>query len=343
MDSFEPVNLSPLSKEPIACGLPYGLTWDDLQPVLLDFDAKDSGRVQAFSAHDKQGLNGGENSCILSLQYPTGNKQLRTETVFIKQNADPKQAEADKYRYIHSQGVATPHLLAAFQKSETEVILLEYLPTIGINFSSTSEVNGLLHLVAKLNSIQHSSILFNRMPGLPQAEIDELVRAALVEIGQWWALFKIDVSRWFKAYQIAQEASKFMPLAVNHNELFFQQVGWTQRGDDRQLVLFDLETMALSPRFTDIATILYPLSIYAARDQVDLFQIYLARYFQLSHFELNMGEALRELKLLRITELCWSLPWLVGEARQQDAMDIHEGLSMAVNCLWNDLLSLGFS
>jgi hypothetical protein len=170
MNPFEPANLSPLPKAPLACALPYDLTWDDLRPILPDLDERGSAGAQAFASHEKQGLNGGSNSCILTIRYPAGENQLRSETIFIKQAADPKKAEARKYQFVASHGVPTPHLLAAIRRGGAEIILLEFLPTIGVDFRSTSEVNSMLHLVAQLNAIRNPPDLFNPPPRDPRPE-----------------------------------------------------------------------------------------------------------------------------------------------------------------------------
>ncbi len=80
---FEPASLSPIVKAPFACALPYDLTWDDLRLILPDFAERGSAEAQAFASHEKQGLNGGPNSCILTLRYPSRENQFRSETIFI--------------------------------------------------------------------------------------------------------------------------------------------------------------------------------------------------------------------------------------------------------------------
>lgn len=345
MNPFEPAHLSPLAKAPLACALPYDLTWDDLRPILPDFDERGSAKAQAFASYEKQGLNGGSNSCILTLRYPSGENQLWSKTIFIKRTTSPEKAEAHKYQFIASQGVPTPHLLGAIRRGGAEIILLEFLPTIGIDFRDANEVNSILHLVAHLNSIQSPPDLFNRPSRDRQhasnAAFDGSVQAALTDLSRDRTLpATIDVPRWFNAYQIAQEASDSMSLAVNHDEFYFQQVGWAQRGATRQLVIFDLETMSLRPRFTDIASVLYPLAVYTGRDQVELFEVYLDRLHQLNQLELDIDVALRELRLLRVMTSCHSLPWLVDEARHPEAMVMRDVLSMTANCLYSDLMVL---
>jgi hypothetical protein len=343
MNPFEPTNLSPLSNVQTACDLPYHLTWEDLLPILPGFDAQRLNRAQAFTSHEKQGLNGGYNSCILTLQYPLEGDAFQALTVFIKSQSDPHKEEAQRYRFLSSQGVPTPRLLGVLRKGTAEIIILEFLATIGIDFRSIDEVNALLQLAAQVNALPHSKELFTPPAGMPQAEFDEFVRGALNAIALDPSLPEIDAPRWFEAYQIAQVATQSMTLAVNHNEFFFQQTGWSEEDDTRQLVIFDLETMALRPRFTDIATVLYPLSVYSGRGQGELFQIYLTALEQHTKQKLEFGEAVRELRLLRITEMCYSIPWLVAEVKKGENITMQESLAMSAACLRDDLSALDFS
>jgi hypothetical protein len=47
---------------------------------------------------------------------------------------DAASREADHYRLLAGHGVATPQLLAAIERDGTEVMVLEFLPLIGIDF-----------------------------------------------------------------------------------------------------------------------------------------------------------------------------------------------------------------
>ena len=341
MNRFDPSNLSPLPKAPVPCELPYGLTWGDLEPILPGFHEQKNTKPQAFSSFEKQGLHGGTNSCILTARYPTGEDKPGSKTIFIKRTTDPDKAEAQKYQVLASRGIPTPSLLAAIPKEGAEILLLEFLPTIGINFRSASEVNSMLHLAAQLNSIQEHPLLFEWKPRklTSHAAFDETVHAALTELSRDPRLSgMIDVRRWFNVYKITQEAYRAMPRAINHSEFYFQQVGWAERESVRQLVLFDLETMSLLPRFTDIAGVLYPLARYTGRDQVEMFRVYLDRLQQLNRLEFRINEALRELRLVRVTTLCYSLPWLVRRAENPDAL--YDGPLMTVSCIREDFSAL---
>lgn len=342
MQQFDPAHLSPLPRQVHLCALPYGLTWQEVSPALADFDVNLSAQAQAFLAHQKQGLNGGDNSHILTLRYPArsaGLIAMRSQTIFVKHSTDPLRAEAAKYHFLAAQAVPVPRLLAALIKGDTEIILLEFLNEIGIDFHSPEEVNGLLDLVARLNAVQNPPALFDPRPGLPQAEFDESVRAALRVLADRQMLTASEAARWFAAYLAAQEAAKSMPTALNHNELYFQQVGWAQSENRRELVLFDLETMMNCPRFADIANILFPLAAASGRTQKDLLETYLER---LSHHHgphLRFDQAMPELRLLRVRESCYSLPWL-SAASDEGLANRTEHLSITLTCLRQDLTAL---
>lgn len=342
MDPFDRARLSPLPRQAQPCPLPYDLTWQELSLALPDFEHSQSAQAQAFLSHQKQGLNGGDNSCILTLHYPinmAGVSSTRSQTVFIKHTHDPLKAEAEKYRFLSAHGIPVPHLLAALTHGESEIILLEFLATIGIDFHSSDEVNSLLDLVARLNAVQNPLALFKPRPGIPQAEFDASVRAALSE-----QTHEQEADACYAAYLSAQEAAKTMPTALNHNQLYFQQMGWAARENGRELVLFDLETMVICPRFADIAGILFSLEAVCGKPQEDLFQTYLQRLSHYSGASLRFDEALRELRLLRVREGCYNLPWLsAGSACSADdsaSTDLRAQLAMTMRCLREDLAAL---
>jgi hypothetical protein len=346
MNLFDPAHLTPVPKTPVACPLPYALTWDDLRSILPGIETRGDAGLQAFSSYEKQGLNGGSNSCILTLQYPAGDNQAFSKTVFIKQTSDPEKMEAQKYRALASFGIPTPRVLKAIHKNNVEILLLEILPKIGIDFHAPDEVTSLLHLAAQVNAIQNPPVVFTSpAQGIPQTEFDELVRAALLEVAQDRSLpVAVDVARWFSAYQVAQTACKSLPTAVNHNQFYFQQVGWAQRDGVEQLVIFDLETMFLSPRFSDIAGILPALALYTGRQERELFKIYFDRVSELTHQEPGMDEAFHEMKLLQIRDTFYSLPWLVDMAKKPDLNQmLDQPLGLALIRLHDSLASVRWS
>jgi hypothetical protein len=340
MDQFAPQNLSPLPTALMPCALPYDLTWDDLLPILPGFDTERGHLTQAFASHRKQGLNGGPNSIILTLRYPGGEDVI----VFVKSQPDRLLWEAEKYRYLEAHGVPTPRLLAGLRKGEAEVIVLEFLPEIGIDFAAPGEVDAVLRLAAKLNALPlppSSPIgLFDPLPGMPQEEFDGLVHAALVRMAGNPALGEIDVPRWMAAYRQCRAEAEGMPRAVNHDQFFFQQMGWRASASGRELVIFDLETMCSRPRFADMAGILYALSRFSGRTEDELLRVYLDALRPFNAGLPDFDGALRELLILRVAEMSASLPWLSGEGEDLEGFDSASALSMAAACMREDMEAL---
>jgi hypothetical protein len=190
-----------------------------------------------------------------------------------------------------------------------------------------------------LNAVQNPPSLFDAFPMLPQAEFDASVNAALDELTRRQLLHPSDAPLWFTTYQTALEAAQAMPTALNHNQMYFQQVGWAERENGRELVLFDLETMIVCPRFTDIAGLLFSLAIVSGRSQQELFQVYVKHLEACTGQPLSIEQAWRELRLLRVRENCFNLPWLV-EAQEAGAADLFEQLELTLTCLRQDIAAL---
>jgi hypothetical protein len=340
MDQFDSAYLSPLARTARALPLPYGLTWEELMHVLPGFDLAQAERAYAIEGPAKQGLNGGANSCILRLRYPAGGSRLHSRLVFIKQNAEPSVMEVQRYAFIAARDVPTPRVLAVIPKNGTEVILLEFLPRIGVDFQQNSEVDEMLRLAAALNALSEGPAGFVPGAGSPQEAFDALLRDALARLAREPGNEMVDPARWLDAYHAALEASRAMPLALCHNQFYFQQIGWAGRGKGRRLVLFDLETMFLSRRFTDIGTFLYPLSQFSSRPQFELFQVYLDALRALTGDLFDARKAFREMRTLRLVLGAESLPWL-AECLDQSQSQLFRGeLDRTLACFHEDLTAL---
>jgi hypothetical protein len=290
-----PAALSPLPIAPHERPLPYGLTWDELRGVLPGFATAAGAR--AWATHQKRGLHGGPSSDIRTVTWVGPDGAERRRTLFFKEITDPARAEAEKYRFLARAGIPTARLLAAVERGEGhEVLVLELLPAIGLEPDAADE---LLTLAARLHSVEGAPPeLFTPRPGLPAAEFDARVENALAALGD------VPVSRWLRAYQDAQARVAALPVTLNHGQLFFQQIGRSAAGE---LVLFDLETMALLPRWTDVAGVLEALAALTGRDERHLFDVYLDA---LAAQPPDPTEAWRELLLVRIVSRFQCLPWL---------------------------------
>lgn len=331
---YTPAALSPVPIDPRPCALPYGLTWEELGPCLPDAVAGQSGR--AWVSHERQGLNKGANSCILTVAYTDHCGSEREQTIFCKQTQGPARVEAAKYAFLSSR-VPTPRLMGAVRRPTGEVVVLEFLPTVGIE---PYDVDEMIQLIARLNAVKAPPPeVFTLPPGMPAGRFQARVKAALTTLAsEPGVAVTIDPDRWFAAYRRAAEAVAALPVALNHGELYFQQVGWSGTGGARRLVMFDLETMGLRPRFTDIATVLAGMASYSGREQRALFSTYLDALSSLTGSRIDETSAWNELRLVRSVDAYEGLPWRIDMTGHPDLPEPPADLAGALH---HDLTALG--
>ncbi len=150
-----------------------------------------------------------------------------------------------------------PRLLCDIELSDGDHVLgFEFLDTIRIDFTSSDEIAELLTLVATLNAVSPSALGESPSPpgGRPEAEFTASVETALMTARSAgllsWAPLMIE--DWLDLYRDAKRWAQEMPVAVTHGEMYFQQVG---RAGTGPLVIFDLATVGLRPRFFDICSL----------------------------------------------------------------------------------------
>jgi hypothetical protein len=205
---------------------------------------------------------------------------------------------------------------------------------IGIDFQSRVEISTLLRLIARLNAIAEMPPIFEPRPGMPQDQFETQVKDALAQLRP-----RAEARTWFDAYAMGRARVEKMPLALNHGELYFQQMGWAEREDERELAMFDVETMSARPRFTDVASILYPLAGSSGLAEEILFAEYLEVLREIGARGIpDFDQALEELRILRVVGMTESLPWL---CRATDEA-LRGELALKIECLEADLTALGW-
>lgn len=290
--------LSPAPVEAIEVELPWGLEWDDLRDAVPEVRRP----VGVFRTHEIRGLHQSGRSQILTLRYEDRDGRSRERTIFVKLS-NPERPEIAKYRYLLERGAPVAPLLGSAATAAGEIMILPFLPIIG---TTADEVDDLLDLMAKLNCIgDPPEDLFRPPPGTPGYE--QRIREALADL----LPAAEDANRWFDAYQQAIVASNGIPLALNHNELSYQQVGWLESEDQRELVAFDLETMSLRPLYTDLAGLLPSLAGQTGRPEQELFRVYLAKLDRRTDKTTDPHLGWNQLRTLRIVRTFDSLPWLI--------------------------------
>ncbi len=139
-----PAQLSPVRVRARDVDLPFGLTWAVVVDALADVDPARLDQARASVAHELQGLHRRGRSVVLRLAYPVASGSTRWRTVFVKETL-PDHREAAKYSFLAAHGVPVPQVRAAVPSSGGgEVIVLEFLPRIGVDFASATEVMALL-------------------------------------------------------------------------------------------------------------------------------------------------------------------------------------------------------
>lgn len=99
-------------------------------------------------------------------------------------------------------------------------------------------------------------------------------------------------------------------------------------------------TLARRPRFTDIASVLPLLAQETGESQLELFQTYLDSLREITGSRLSSREALRELRLVRFANTCWTLPWLMRAVEGGAGFDLRGELALKARWLYDDLLAL---
>lgn len=292
----------------------FDLHWEDLRDCLPGCTTFTSAR--AWVAHPLQGLHDQVHARALSFAYPTSGGE-RIQTIFVKRITDPARAESGKYRYLEARGIPTPRLLSVLSRDDGEILLLEHLPTIGVR---PEETDFLLGLMARLNGAPDpDALLFRPRPGLPLGDFEALVVEALEQLVP-------DPSSWLETYRRAVDHVGSLPVALNHGELYFQQVGWAERDGGGHLVLFDLDTMALLPYLTDLSGILRPLAIRTGRSEAELF----TRYLELLSDQgrpVEPNRAWTDLRWTRVVRSIESLPWRLETGGASDVTEAMKVLS----------------
>lgn len=323
---------------PVECALPYGVGWDDLTPCLPGVDERSADQSRAFRSYERQGggaERGGPKACILTLRYPTADGSSEI-TVFMKETPDAYRAEAEKYRHLESYGVPTPRLLTSVVRGEVEVLVLEFLPRVGIDVRSADEVRELLRLLARLNAIDAAPGLFRPLPGRPREVMDANRRVALSALASD-PRTSVDVDRWFEAFERSREAVILQPVGVNHGEFALQQCGWSGRDGSHLLVLFDLASLARRPRFDDIGGVLPALADGLGRPELEVFEHYLGFLREFGGPAVDADEATRELRMSRVYGDFSALYWLTHDVYEPAS----DELLAVARRMRSDLVDLG--
>lgn len=339
MDRFDRALLSPLRVPGADSVLPFSLDWQVIAAGLVGLDEERVSECRAIERYRIRGLRARDRSTILTVSYPTTGGGVAIVDIFVKRT--PRTlGEARRHGQLSAAGVPLPRLLWRTELPDREDVLgFEFLDTIGIDFVSDDEVSELLTLLARLNAVAPRALGESANPpaGRPEAEFTALVRDALAVARSGglldWAPRSID--EWLALYRDAKSWAARMPTAVTHGEMYFQQVGRAKSGP---LVMFDLATVGLRPRFADLGSVIRGL-VERGGEEVQLIGCYLGALLDVGHRDtIDATDAIEELRRLRVLGAFQSLPWLT---RSVDDPDLGpKALLDNINGLRDDLVAL---
>lgn len=329
--------MSPKLVDELPAELPFGLTLSDVGPALAGPNAqltRGSG-MRVATRYEIQGLHQRGRSRVLTLRDEAFDPMPEVD-VFVKLAT---AREAEIAAHLAAAGVPIPSLLFDVPRTDSAHVLgFEFLDTIGIDFVSAAEVTELLAVIAALNTRPPEVLGMSTdpPPGRPEAEFTASVKSALAFMESVRPLEWATAAELMDVYARAKRWAAAMPTAVTHGEMHFQQVG---RRRDGPLRMFDLATVGVRPRFSDLCSLVSGIARVCASDEIDVIADYLAHLMLAGTPAPSVHEGLREMRRLRVLSCFQSLPWLV---RSLD--DPHLGLEAVadkVETMRRDLGDLG--
>jgi hypothetical protein len=334
MDRFDRALLSALRVADEPTALPFSLRWHDIATALVGLEVDRASECRSFKRYEVRGLRNRSRSAIVSVSYPTARGHMIVD-MFLKRT--PRAAcEAERHAQLVAEGVPVPRLLCDVELADGDhVLCFEFLDTVGVDFTA-DQIAELLTLVATLNAVPPAALgAFPSPPsGRPETDFTAGVEAALTAAAGLLSWASLTTGDWLDLYQEAKRWARRMPTAVTHGEMYFQQVGRARTGP---LVVFDLATVGLRPRFSDLCSLLRGLAAHG-RDERSLLENYLDVLQSAGATAPPVTDAVDELRRLRVLGAFQSLPWLT---RSLDDPDLGPtALTENIDCLRRDLAAL---
>jgi hypothetical protein len=291
--------------------------------------------MRVVTRYEIQGLHKRGRSRVVTLRDEAFDP-LPEVDVFVKRAT---AREADISANLAAAGAPISSLLFDVPRTDsTHVLGFEFLDTVGIDFVVATEVTELLAAIAALNACSPAVLELSAdpPPGRPEAEFTERVKSALGFVESAGLLEWATAAQLMDIYAGATRWAAAMPTAVTHGEMYFQHVGRRREGSLR---MFDLATVGVRPRFTDLCNLVSGIARECGSDEIDVIVDYLAQLNLAGVAAPSLHEGLRELRRLRVLSCCQSLPWLVRSLN-----DPHLGLEAVadkVETMRRDLDDLG--
>jgi aminoglycoside phosphotransferase (APT) family kinase protein len=299
----------------------FGLPNSQLEPIVERIAGGEA--VASFSVSLDDQLEGhqgyGADKLLPTFAYKTCCGQHGRETVFVKCFHNPDQGESRHYHQLTTASAPIPRWYGAVTTQDgREVIFLEYLHPV-VDFMGMLEdeeqFRQFLSVTAHFNAIspppEYAAALPRRDFGRELAAVHPVLdriwaHADSGEIGDDLHSLcsgrpdRLDALRALATGLVRPIAD--MEVGLLHNDLYPDSVAW--RRDTGELLVVDLESIGLGPRFYDVARWLgAPDELQTqALARTSLAEHYLGGYEHWSGRETDRGQFLTEARLL----------WLAG-------------------------------
>ena len=271
---------------------------------------------------------------IPAFTYTTASGRGGRETLFVKRFRWAGPAEAHHYEHLQPLGAPIPRMLGHFVVGDNrEILVLQYLEPLGAlhPFHDFVADEGafleFLSVIARFNAVEPSAEYAAALPtrgGVGDlGEISETVvdiwrQAARGELGGPLKKFCGGLPR--RPEQIDRLTSRLgdpisaMPLALCHNDFFPDSVARDR--ETGELRVIDLESVALAPRFNDVARWLWmPEDIYPhGWNKRSLAEYYVAKHVQWGGEPVSPATVVSATKKLWLAQTLSMLWWIRNRA-----------------------------
>ena len=240
-------------------------------------------------------------------------------------------AEAHHYAYLAKQQALIPRVYGVLRGSDDrEMIFLEYLDPAADPYrllKDDERFREFLALSARFNSIQP---LADYAAQLPRSDVGQKLHNSLSTLDHLWdhackgelgdALAQFcsrgddKLSRLRRLAKRLVEPVSQMEIGLIHNDFYPPNCGWSR--DTGELLVFELEFVALGPRFYDVARWLgAPNDIEPrCRPREELAEYYLELYVQRGGTTVSLDQLLKETSILWTAQKLTDMNFGLGRA-----------------------------
>jgi len=298
----------------------FGLTKAQLQPIVENAVGEPVASFDISVEHQVQGYYGYSSEKVIpTFVYTTRPGRTGNITIFVKRFNEPGPREAHHYAYLEKHRAPIPRMYGSLTDAEQrEMIFLEYLDCIGDIeayrhfLDDADHLHRLLAVIARFSAIRPSDEYAAELPCSDADHISRDLTKAASNLGDIWehaCSGKLGDAMKRLCAGSQKELPRLQTLAhdliaptariergLTHGDLCVDSVAW--RPDPRQLLILDLESINLGPRFYDVAEYIgAPDDVQPrCRPRRELAQYYLDEYARWGGSPVTMDQFLEEMR-----------------------------------------------